>query len=186
MEYCGNETMEPSNRKNEKIFELQTRKNIYEIVTKNAGCHFREIERRTKIPYGTLKYHLNFLVKHSLLIEKIDNNKVRYFPKEIKSEDLEILSLLRQENIRNIILFLLSQEECAHKEISDFVGLSPGTISWHLNKLIKKRIVGKRDSNKTAYYLLYPREEIMRLIISFRESFFDSLIDKVIEMWDLK
>ena len=185
MGYYGNETMELSNRKSEKIFELETRKRVYEIVAKNEGCHFREIERRTKFPYGTLKYHLNFLVKHGLLVEKNDENKVRYFSREIKSEDFEILSLLRQRNIRNIILFLLSQKECTHSEISSFVRISPGTVSWYLNRLIKKGIIGKNANHKSVYYLLYPREEIMRLVISFRESFFDSLVDKVIEMWDL-
>lgn len=169
------------NGKDEKILQLENRKRIFEIVKKNSGCHFREIERRSGIAHGTLKYHLNFLAKHGLIVEKKDGNNVRYFSKDIK-EDFEIISLLRQKSTRQIILFLTENGKNSHGGIVDFVKLSPGTVSWHLDKLVRKGILKREEK---FYVLVYPKEEIVKLLISFKESFFDNLVDRAVEMWDV-
>jgi|SRR3989338_39050 len=169
------------NEKDEKILGLENRKKIFEIVRKNGGCHFRELERRSGMAHGTLKYHLGFLARHGLIVEKKDGNNVRYFLKEVK-EDLEIICLLRQKSIRQIILFLAENGKAHHGKIANFVKLSGATVSWHLGKLVRRGIVKCENG---AYILLYPREEIVRLLVSFRESFFDSMVDRVIEMWEV-
>ena len=73
--------------RDEKILELRTRRRIYEVVKKFAGCHFREIERKSNLPTGTVKYHLSYLTNHGLLKEEKDKNKVRYFPREFMPEN---------------------------------------------------------------------------------------------------
>ncbi|MEK6819517.1 MAG: winged helix-turn-helix transcriptional regulator, partial [Nanoarchaeota archaeon] len=115
--------------KSEKILELETRKRIYYIIKKYAGCHFREIQRKSKISHGTLKYNLNFLVKHDLILEQKENNSLYYFPKNFQTEKTKLLSHLRQKPTRNIILFITLNQNCIHSEIVRFVGSSPSTVS---------------------------------------------------------
>jgi len=172
--------------KSDKILELKNRKDIFEIVEKNAGCHFREIERKSKIPHGTLKYHLGFLSRHELIKEIKDGNNIRYYPREFNVDDMKLLGLLRQESIRKIFLILLSEKKCSHGEIVDFTKLSPSTVSWHMNHLVKEKIVEKNNSGKNVDYKLSGNEkEIMKLIIYYKDSFLDSLVNKVVEMWDV-
>ncbi len=172
--------------KSEKILELETRKRIYEIVKKYSGCHFREFERISRIPYGTLKYHLNFLIKHDLIIYKKEDNRVRYFPKDFQTENIKLLSLLRQKVIRKIILFLAINEKSGHEEISNFLELSPSTVSWHLNKLVRENImVSEKEGRKTKYKLAVDKNEIIKILVIYKESFLDSFVNRVIEMWDL-
>jgi predicted transcriptional regulator len=174
------------NNNAKKILELETRRKIYQIVKNNSGCHFREIERRSGITYGTLKYHLNFLAKHGLILCRKDENSLRYFPADFRNEDLKLLGILRQTVERKVILFLVSNKSANQKEISDFVGLSPSTTSWHLGKLVKSEILKHEKVGARAYYSLkVDKNEIIKLLISYRNSFLDSLVDKTIEMWEI-
>ncbi len=174
-------------KKKEKILELENRRKIYEIVRQFSGCHFREIERKSRISHGTLKYHLNFLIKHQLIIGEKENNHLRYFPKNFQPENIKLLSLLRQKSIRKIILFLVINENSSHNSITRFVILSPSTISWHLNKLVKAGIlISEKSGRKAKYKLVADKDEIIKLLVAYKESFLDSLVDRVVEMWDIK
>ena len=169
----------------DKILELETRKKIYNLVKKYAGCHFRDLERKGKIPASSLKYHLNYLVKHKLITEKKEGNNLRYFPEEFNENNKAILGLLRQESIRKILIFLLINENCNHEDFVRFAKLSPSTISWHLRKLeTKKIIISTKNGRNTYYKLILDKNEIMNLLITYQESFLDSLVNKTIEMWD--
>jgi predicted transcriptional regulator len=172
--------------KEETILELDVRKKIYKIIRQSAGCHFREIERRSNLSTGTVKYHLGFLTKHGLIKEDRDGNNLRYYPKEFDQENKKLLGLLRQQSIRKILLFILMHKNCNHEEIVQYVRLSPSTVSWHLKKLEENNVVGFiKKGRKTFYYILIDEEKIKVLLITYKESFVDSMIDRVIEMWEL-
>lgn len=173
--------------KNKKILELETRRKIYEIVKKHSGSHFRELERISKLPTGVLNYHLNFLTKHELITQEKDGNNIRYFLKNIDFENRKLLSLLRQESIRKIILFILTNKNSYHEDIVRSVSLSPSTVSWHIKKLLSSGTIEQiKEGRKTSYKLLINEEEIIKLLVAYKESFLDSLVNKTIEMWEIK
>ncbi len=174
------------NEKNKKVLELENRRKIYELVRKYSGSHFRELERKSKIPIGILKYHLDFLNKHGLIKQEKDGNNIRYFLANIKFENMKLLSLLRQKSIRRIILFILTNKKPYHQDIVKFVGLSPSTVSWHIKKLIKSNVITEiKEGRKITYSLLIDEEEVIKLLVYYKESFFDSLVNKAAEMWDI-
>lgn len=172
--------------KNEKILELEIRNKIFIFIQKYPGSHLREIERITKIPYSTLKYHLNYLNKHNLIIEKQEKGNNKYYSKTIKSDDINIIGLLKQKNIRKILIYLVSYKEGSYKELENFTNLAPSTIIWYIKKLLNKEIVEKiHKEKKLIYKIKSDKENITRILITYKESFFDSLLDKVIETWDI-
>lgn len=167
-----------------KVLELESRRNIYEIVKKYAGSHFREIERRTGLSTGTVKYHLTYLAKSGLIEEQKDGNNIRYFPKYFDTKNKDILSLLRQKSVRDIILFILTNNNCNHETIVKAVNVSPSTVSWHLKKLQDSNVVGYvKKGRKTYYNILIDKDEIIKLLITYQESFFDSMVDRIVEMF---
>jgi predicted transcriptional regulator len=168
----------------ERILQLDTRRRIYEIVKRYAGCHFREIERKSGMPTGSVRYHLAYLAKRGLIKEEREGNSLRYFPKEFKSENTKLMGLLRQGSVRQIILFILTHKDCSHEEIAEAVGLSPSTVSWHLKKLEESSTVGStRHGRVKNYRIRVNEEEIINLLVTYKETFLDSLVDKVIDMW---
>ena len=169
--------------KTTKILELDLRKKIYFLVKKHSGCHFRELERKSNLSSGTLKYHLDFLVKHSLLRREKQGNNLRYFFTPLWHENSHLLGILRQKSLRNIILFMLQNKKATNKSIVEFTHLSPSTVSWHLKKLLKENIIELKNE---SYSLLASEEEIMKLLISYKESFLDNLVNKTIDLWEIR
>lgn len=168
-----------------KILELEDRRKVYQIVNKFAGCHFREIERKSGLSTGSVSYHLHYLTKHGLIKEERQGNNLRYFPLDFKSENTKLLGLLRQKSVRKIILFILTHKKCNHEKIVKFVNLSPSTVSWHLKKLEGSDIIeSNKRGRKTFYSIKINKEEIIDLLVTYKESFLDSLVDRVIELWD--
>ena len=95
------------------------------------------------------------------------------------------MGLLRQKSTRRILLYILTNDKCNHEQIVNFVRLSPSTVSWHLRKLIEEKIIGfVKEGRKTFYPLLVDKEEIISLLITYKKSFFDSLVDNMVEMWE--
>jgi len=169
-----------------KMLELDVRRKIYEIVKKFAGCHFREIERKSGLSTGSVSYHLHYLARHGLIKEEKEGNKSHYFPAGFKSKNIRLLALLRQKSVREILLFILTHDNCGHKEIVQSVGLSPSTVSWHLKKLEENNIVEfTKHGRKTAYHIVIDEEEIIHLLITYKKSFLDTMVDRVIEMWEI-
>ncbi|MBS3137388.1 ArsR family transcriptional regulator [Candidatus Woesearchaeota archaeon] len=174
-------------QKEKKALKLTVRRDVYLLVKKFAGCHFRELERLSKLPTGIIKYHLNYLAKHGLINEIKNNNNLRYFPKQFSSENKKLMGLLRQESIRRILLCLLVNDKCIHEQLTAFVKLSPSTVSWHLKKLRENNVVEFMIiGEKTHYHLLADKKEIVNLLITYRESFFDAMVERVIEMWEIE
>jgi predicted transcriptional regulator len=170
-----------------KVLELETRKSIYNLVKEHAGSHFRDIERKTSLAASSVKYHLDYLGKHDLIIEKKDGNNIRYFPKLITSQNNQLLMLLRQKSIRNILLHLINNNHSTFKEIKESTKLSPSTVSWHLKKLRNKQVISTtKQENLASYRLTIEPRELIQLLITYKESFLDSLVNKTIEMWDMK
>jgi predicted transcriptional regulator len=170
-----------------KVLELNLRRKIYGIVRDYAGSHFREIERRSKIATGTAKHHLDYLKKQGLIkMEKTGNNS-RYFPRGFNADNENIMGYLRQKSMRKIILEVFTNPGCIHEDIVKKVNLAPSTVSWHLKKLIDSNIIkSTKVGRKTQFKILIDKKIILNLLITYRESFFDKIVDNIIDMGETR
>jgi len=173
--------------KDKKTLDLGKRRAIYTLVRKHAGSHFREIERKCGLGTGTVQYHLDYLARHGLLKMEKEGNLVRYFPRDFNSNNKKLMGYLRQGSVRSIILYILEHGNCNHEQIVSSVGISPSTVSWHLKKLIDDIIISSaKKGRKTHYSLLVDKNELMNLLITYQESFFDAIVDNIVEMWEMR
>ena len=160
---------------------LQNRKNIYECVRNNPGLHFREIQRRTDLPIGVLEYHLNYLVQRELLTLDKQENFSRYYPGgQLGSEKQRILSALRQEIPRGIILFLLENPDVTHGELLENFTISGGTLSYHIKKLANKGVVKVEKRGRESRLSVIDPDKVADLLIVYRRTFFDRLVDEFV------
>jgi len=176
-----------SSAKEQEILALESRRNIYHLVKKFSGCNFHELERKSSIPSGTLQYHLHYLAKYGLITTQKDGNKIRYFTHHVPARDKTLLTLLRQKTIRHMLLFILNHKECKQQDITHFLSLSPSTVSWYLSRLVKHQVLEVITKKREAYYrLAIPAADIMPLLIIYKESFLDKLVDQTIAMWTFR
>lgn len=167
------------------ILELSARRKIFSLVECRPGLHIRELERLSDIPYSTLTYHLHFLTKHNLISSKNVHGVLQYFPCSLSSPEQALLSLLRQKTLRQIILFFFEEKVATPQDLVEWTSLSSSTIHWHTTRLVRSGILVKEKQGKLVQYRLgIERESIVRLLIHYRESFVDSLVNKIVEMWE--
>ena len=85
---------------------------------------------------------LPYLTKIGLITEKSDGKFKRIFISyKIGKKDKEILILLRNKNSCKILLYFLFSIICSQIEISNDLEMPPSTVSYYLNKMIKKGII---------------------------------------------
>ena len=71
-----------------------------------------------------------------------------------------------------------------NKALSSAIGLSPSTVSWHLKKLVAAGIVDRKVHGRESNFEVVDPERVAELIITYRGSFFDRLLDNFISMWE--
>jgi predicted transcriptional regulator len=168
--------------------DLETRRRIYEQIKKSPGIHFRELERRLGLVVGSLQYHLQCLEKKNLIKNQVDGDYVRYFIRDqsLSEIDRKILSVLRRSGCRHILIQLLNNPDLNNKQLSEAIGLSPSTVSWNLNILVESGIIERKKTGRVSNFSIVDPLAVSKLIICYKESFLDILVDGFIEMWEFK
>jgi predicted transcriptional regulator len=170
----------------ENFLELDARKEIYECIKKSPGLHFREIQRRTKIPTGSLEYHLHFLHKHGLLRTEKRGGFLLYYPTDqaFGEEEKSLLNLLRQEKIRHILIYIMDHKISSASDIAAELKISPSNLSWYLNLLLQKNIISVKKRGRFRFYSIKNKEKIITCLITYKSSFLDKIVDSFIETWE--
>ncbi len=164
--------------------ELSTRKRIYEEIVLNPGLHFRELQRRLNMPVGMLSYHLNVLVRRGLITIRKEGKYTRYFANTTMThEERKIMALLRNEVSRRIVIYLLEEGQKTHGDISKHLGLSPSTVSYHLNRLVKNGVLEREVRGRESYFQVRKPDEVAFTLIKYRKSFLDTLVDNFAAFW---
>ena len=167
------------------ILDLEMRRRIYECVENNPGIHFRGIQRRTNIAIGSLDYHLRYLHRHGLIRPEKDAKYVRYFSltKTWTDEERGVLSLLRHEKIRRILVYILQKKKANPQAISAALDIQSSTLSWYLKNLSAKDVIKYTKIGRQRFYAINNPESIIKYLIAHKKSFFDEMVDNFIETW---
>jgi predicted transcriptional regulator len=170
-----------------KVIDLETRRELFELITDFPGLHFREILRRLDISSGNLNYQLNYLIKHEIVVAISDGNLKRfYIVGKIKGREKRILACLRNETLRGLVLYLVLNPNSQFNEIANRFDLAPSKLAYHLNKLVTKDIIEKEKKGRTTIYRVMDEETIANVLITYRPSFLDAVVDNFIEAWKSK
>lgn len=162
---------------------LEARQKIYNVLKDSPGLHFREIQRRTGFATGLLQYHLDYLIKKHLIRQIKEKKFTRFYLIREEQVDEKEMAALRQEGQRKIIMLLLNKKRATNKQIAKAILISPSTASFHLSKLLENGLITRvRKGKKTYFYLVEP-EKHANLLVSYKKSFFDEMVDNFVEVW---
>lgn len=168
----------------EDILNLDTRKEIFEHVQANPGIHFSQLKRDLDMETGLLQHHLRTLEDQDILTSEDHQGKRRLFvAQELDEEERAILSLLRYETTRHILLFLLEKNTARNRAIAEELGVSPATVSWHVSRLVEDGIVSEVQDGRTTRYTVTDEELTMQLLVRYKESFVDRAVDNILDFW---
>ncbi len=164
--------------------ELETRKRVYDLVVQNPGVHLREIERQTNLPLGVVRYHLDRLQREGLIEPKEDRYFKRFFPRNrIPNVPTETFSVLRQESLRRLVLLLLNDPGATHQNLKNLLGVPASTLSMYLSILLKMNVVRREKRGRENLYFIVDEESVMKVLLVYRPSFLDKLVDHAISLY---
>ena len=163
--------------------ELDVRRRIYYMIQESPGLHFRELQRTLDMPIGQLEHHLRFLEKQDMVKAKEDRYYLRYFPSKMDTRETRILASLRQEKPRRIVVYLLEHPRTSHKELVEHLDVRPSTMSFYLKDLVEKGVLGKEKQGRENLYWIEDEKRVIELLLSYRRSFLDKLVDRFLEVW---
>ena len=164
------------------IYELETRREIYNFILKYPSLHIRELSRKLFIPKSTLVYHLNYLKKNDLLYSVKKNGYTRFYvSKSINKYNKNILYVLREEVPRKIIIFLLRWPNSTLLKISKHLHKHQTTVKFHLKKLTNIDIIEVYGKGRAKRYWIKNHHELYEILITFKDSLFDDTIDLLLE-----
>ena len=170
----------------EDLLDLETRRKIYALIAKHPGLHMSKIAEMLNMRLSLVQYHVAYLEKKGAISVVRDIGFTKYYVKmKIGTRDKEIIFILRKEVPLRIVLILLKHPNSTHAEILKQIDIVASTLSYHLDKLVKKGIIKFSISPQNEKrYCVFNEEEIVRILARYKPF---TLIDGFKDAWiDLK
>jgi len=168
----------------EDALELETRRRIFQHVTRAPGIHLRELMRAVDLQPGSVEYHLAQLEKAGLLTAQDEGGRKRYFVvAQVSHPDKAVLGLLRQATPRRLLLLLLERPGRSFQELHREVGGAKSTLSFHMRKLTESGLVAVEQTGREHMYRVVEESRVAMLLVTYRESFLDAAVDHFAEVW---
>src|SRR5919106_4669892 len=131
-----------------KTLQYNIRKSkVLEVILRSPGVRYKQLQRITGLPNGSLSYILKKLEGSRCIIVNRSNYSTAYYPKGIKAAELHLIENLRNNIDRRIIQHLLEQGQGNFSDIVNHTKRAPSTISWHLNRLKNCRLITSTSRN---------------------------------------
>ena len=175
----------------ERILDVETRREIFELIQSNPGMHMRAIARQLDMQLSLVEYHLNYLEDNNIIYIIKEGRYSRYYVDEdledrkvkLSAAEKRILHLLRQEIPLKIVVDLLECGRLTHKQLKSAVGVSGSTLTYHLKKLVDAQIIIKVRRGKGKGFVLQDERMVVRILILGRVKA-PSQIENFEKMWD--
>lgn len=166
------------------LLKLEGRRRIFDYVRSRPGSHLRKIQRDLGLPLGTLEYHLYVLERAGLLaVRQSGRFKAFFVEGSMDRRDKDLLYYLRQSMPRRITMQVVHRPGITFQGLSARMPLSPSTVSFHLRKLVHAGILREQRVGREKIYECPEPERVQRLIVSYRPTFADEIVDRFAEAW---
>lgn len=136
---------------------------------------------------GSVQYHLDRLEKTGVISSSKRFYK-SYFPASINDEfDKKILEVLSQERTRDILLLIIEYKSPTQTQLSNKIGLSQTSVSWHCQRLIEIKIIQEiKDGKFRRYQIIGGNKECKRIVDLMRShlpSIWNQWSDRLLELF---
>jgi predicted transcriptional regulator len=167
----------------EEILANENRRKIYAIIQATPGIHFRELQRQLDMPLATLEYHLSYMVRKKIIFAEKEGYFRRFYTKPLGTADKRVLLALRQRKMREIVLFILSNEKAKFQLLQDELNLPTSTLSFYLKYLVENSILVREKIGYETIYTIRDEDQVAKVLTAYKSSLLDKLVDKALTAW---
>jgi predicted transcriptional regulator len=102
-----------------------------------------------------VQYHLSILTRAGLLSIYNDGQCRRYFEANAYAEtDMKLVSLLRHDTTRKILVVLLQNGPILHKDLAHRLCVSSQALTWQMNQLKRTGLIEALKEEMSVKYAL--------------------------------
>jgi predicted transcriptional regulator len=167
----------------EDLLALNSRRRIFEQVSRNPGTYLREMETTLDVSVGDLQYHLGQLERAGLIYAHDDGRRKGYFvANEVQYFDRQAISTIRMRTPRRIIIFLLMNPDATFQQILGEFRFTKGALSFHLKRLTGSGMVMKGKKERESIYKVAEPEKVRNLLVTYQASIADDVLDNVVDI----
>ncbi|HLN44969.1 MAG TPA: hypothetical protein VK209_04620 [Candidatus Sulfotelmatobacter sp.] len=167
----------------EEILENENRRKIYKTIESSPGIHLRELHRVLDMPLTTVEYHLSYMTRRRIVYSETDTHYKRYYVKPLSTEEKKVLYALRQKRMRELVFLVLTKGKAKYQFMADYLKVPNSTLSFYLKYLVDNDILIKDRVGPETIYTLSDEDKVAKVLIAYKESFIDTLIDKTLATW---
>lgn len=159
---------------------LERRRDLVATLHDQPGLHVRELERRTGMPFSTLRHHLRALERHGLVEARTEGPSTHYFVRGPDAPPV-VLAALRQDPLRRVLVLLLhAGGGTSYRTLLRLSGLPPSTLSTQLHVLARRGLVERFPSGRESVYAVTEPDEVLDALVRHRDSFHDPYVDALV------
>lgn len=163
---------------------IENRRRILDYISNNPGVHLRKIARDINIHLSTLRYHLDYLETRGLISCQTEANLKIYFASgKLNSHEKKLTPLLQQKRFRDIIVTIMDSHYITSSRIAEKLSMNPSTTSKYINILEKRKIISHEKIGREKRYYLNDEECVVKLLLTYKKSLWDSFVDNVLELY---
>jgi len=141
------------------IFQNENRLKILTEILNNPGIHHNELLRSCKLKKGQLQWHLETLLKHSIIKKEKYGQYAIYFPITSTAEAIEAFKnqFSKSKTTLEIFNIIKKYPGINSAEISRILNLSRNSIKYHIDKLLEQHYLRlEKKGRVNELYLSYP------------------------------
>ena len=141
------------------IFQNESRLKILTEILNNPGIHHNELLRSCSLNKGQLQWHLDTLLKHSIIKKEKYGQYAIYFPITSSTEAIETFKnqFAKSKTTLEIMDTIKKYPGINSAEISRILNLSRNSIKYHIDKLLEKHHIRLEKKGRiNELYLIYP------------------------------
>lgn len=160
-----------------------TRDSIANLIVKNPGIHFREIQRKSGLAVGQLEYHLNQLEVDEKISIREDGNIKRYFSLESGNYyERQALFYLRSSIGREVLLKLSKSEYMPLQTLLKVRKPIQEKRKKIIEDMEKDGIIDIFKNLGMTQVKIRDRERLIEIARKYRESILESLSENFISL----
>jgi len=141
------------------IFQNENRLNILTEILNNPGIHHNELLRSCNLKKGQLQWHIDTLLKHSIIKKEKYGQYAIYFPITSSTEAIQVFKnqFTKSKTTLEILNTIKKYPGINSAEISRIMNLSRNSIKYHIDKLLEKHFIRLEKKGRiNELYLIYP------------------------------
>lgn len=137
------------------LLENTSRTEILRYIQANPGVQFRAICSSLGLSIGVVQFHLAVLQKNGLIKSICIGKYKRFFAAgKFSRKEMQTISTLKLETVKNILKTLLERKKVAHHELAIKLCISSQGLTWQMNRLQETGLIREDRKGLNVSYSL--------------------------------